>query len=87
MNKSLADGNFTLKHIGPGILPMANGVPGTNGSQFSLCTVKTAWLDGKFVVFGSVVEAMDILKKVDAVASQSGKTAKPVVVADCVQLF
>ena len=82
------DENFSLKHTGPGILSMANCGPNTNGSQFFLCTAKTDWLDGAHVVFGQVKdqESFAVVKKIEGVGSQSGKTSAPVVVANCGQL-
>ena len=80
------DENFQLKHTGPGILSMANAGPGTNGSQFFLCTSTTGWLDGKHVVFGAVSKGMDVIKAVEAVGSQSGATSRPVTIAKCGQL-
>uniref|UniRef100_A0A7S4NC80 Peptidyl-prolyl cis-trans isomerase n=3 Tax=Odontella aurita TaxID=265563 RepID=A0A7S4NC80_9STRA len=80
------DENFTLKHTGPGILSMANSGQNTNGSQFFLCTKKTGWLDGKHVVFGKVVEGMEVVRAVETVGSRDGKTRKKVVVASCGQL-
>uniref|UniRef100_A0A1I8BT67 Peptidyl-prolyl cis-trans isomerase n=1 Tax=Meloidogyne hapla TaxID=6305 RepID=A0A1I8BT67_MELHA len=84
--EKFADENFKEKHTCAGQLSMANAGPNTNGSQFFITTVKTEWLDGKHVVFGKVVEGLDVVKAVEAIGSQSGKTSKEAVIADCGQL-
>ena len=77
------DENFQLRHTGTGVLSMANAGPGTNGSQFFICTAETPWLDGKHVVFGRLVDGQNVIDAMEAVGSQNGSTSRPVEIADC----
>ena len=80
------DENFVHKHSGRGVLSMANAGPNTNGSQFFLCFTDTPHLDGKHVVFGKVIDGMNVLDILEQNGSNSGKTRVDCWIHDCGQL-
>ncbi|MCA9152682.1 MAG: peptidylprolyl isomerase [Planctomycetales bacterium] len=80
------DESFKFAHDGPGVLSMANSGPNTNGSQFFITTVKTDWLDGHHVVFGRVIDGMNVVSTIEKEGSQTGRTRHVITIRDCGEL-
>ncbi|XP_024463885.1 peptidyl-prolyl cis-trans isomerase CYP21-1 isoform X2 [Populus trichocarpa] len=77
------DENFKIKHSHAGVVSMVNSGPNSNGSQFFITTIKASWLDGEHVVFGKVIQGMDIVYAIEGGAgTYSGKPRKKVIIAD-----
>ena len=66
---------------------MAQSEPDKNGSQFYITLVRCEHLDGKGVVFGQVVEGMDVLATIEALGTASGVPEKKIVIADCGEIL
>lgn len=80
------DENFTLKHTAAGVLSMANSGANSNGSQFFITLTRTDWLDNKHVVFGQVIQGIEVVRKIEAFGTKSGKPTKKIMIANCGEL-
>ena len=85
--KKFNDENFKIKHSSAGYLSMANAGPNTNGSQFFILFKATPHLDGRHVVFGKIVEGIEILQVLEKVLTDNKDCPKvDVIITDCGQI-
>lgn len=85
--KKFADENFKIKHSSAGYLSMANAGPNTNGSQFFILFKATPHLDGRHVVFGKIVEGIELLQVLEKVLTDNKDCPKvDVIITDSGQV-
>jgi peptidylprolyl isomerase len=77
------DESFQVQHNRPGLLSMANsGKRDTNGSQFFIGTVSSLWLDGKNIVFGYVLDGMDVVRSIEKRGTYGGRPTAKITIVD-----
>lgn len=74
-----------LKHVGAGVLSMANSGPNSNGSQFFVLLAPAPWLDGKHTIFGRVCAGMGTIKKLGMVPTDDSD--RPLDAVSCLKAY
>ena len=49
-------------------------------SLLFICTSKTSWLDNRHVVFGTIVDGFDVVRKVESLGSRSGNASAKITI-------
>ncbi|KAF5307149.1 hypothetical protein FQR65_LT00665 [Abscondita terminalis] len=82
--ETFKDENFKLRHYGAGWVSMSNHGKDTNNSKFFIVFKTTEWLDGRYVVFGKVLNGMDVVRKIEHVATdQRSQPLVNVIIDNC----
>jgi peptidyl-prolyl cis-trans isomerase-like 3 len=55
----------SLRHNARGVVSMANNGPNTNGCQFFIIYDRQVHLDGRYTVFGKVIDGLDTLDNLE----------------------
>jgi len=86
--KYFADENFFLRHEREGIASMANSGPNTNGCQFFITLKAYPDLDGKYVVFGEVIQGFELMKEIGSYGSRTpeGEPKAKIMITNCGEL-
>jgi peptidylprolyl isomerase len=84
--RSFADENYTATHSSEGLLSMNSSRKDDNSSQFLITLIPAPWLDRKHVVFGRVIEGMEIVRLIEQQGTRSGSPAKVCTISDCGQI-
>lgn len=77
------DESFSLKHDAAGLLSMANSGPNSNGCQFFITCAPCDFLDGKHVVFGRVLDGMNVVRLIEETPTIQSKPKLPVTISEC----
>ena len=73
--------------VARGALAMANAGPDTNGSQFFIVTAQECpWLDGKHTVFGQATAGMDVVDRLERVATDDADRPSEPIAIDSIEL-
>mmetsp|Transcript_58390 Transcript_58390/g.126320 ORF Transcript_58390/g.126320 Transcript_58390/m.126320 type:complete len:472 (+) Transcript_58390:65-1480(+) len=81
------DEDFTRRHTQAGILSMANKGRNSNGSQFMVLLKRAPQFDGRNIVFGQVVDGMDVIRAIAQVPTSLDERPRvPITIVGCGQV-
>ncbi|KAH0571983.1 Peptidyl-prolyl cis-trans isomerase [Spironucleus salmonicida] len=65
-------------------IAMANSGPDSNGSQFLIFTGEAYWLAGKHVVFGRILDGIEIIREIEkSGVDEEGNVIGECIIVDC----